>query len=107
MGRTPPWQDDPCPAWCVSEHDADDLPEDRFHDSSATSLPVIVRGRLGLPRTRGVDVVLTMTREAGTREDWLHVSAPEAGLRGFTLTAESARRLGQALIEATDSAGAT
>lgn len=103
MRQPPRWKPDLCPPWCVSEHDEDDLPADQFHDSAGAAVPVIICERADVEQPYGTDLLLTLVRRFETREDWLHLSAPEAGMRGVTLTLESARRLGQALLNATDS----
>lgn len=97
MTTTPRWLHEPCPPWCVSEHAEDDLPEDRFHDGAGTTVSVIVTESAALDQGSGAELLLHLFRKVGQPDDWLHVSAPEAGVRGFTITLESARRLGVAL----------
>lgn len=39
------WRSEACPSWCVKDHHDDDHPDDRFHDSAATRVPVIFAER--------------------------------------------------------------
>ncbi len=95
----PSWQTDTCPEWCVSEHREDDLPADRFHDSVGTYLTAMTEDPEVAQGARAVELSLALFRRCGTQEDWLHLSTPDEAAVRITLTPESARRLGHALLE--------
>ncbi|MFS3129375.1 DUF6907 domain-containing protein [Nocardioides sp. Bht2] len=94
---SPSWQHDPCPDWCVITHHENDLVEDRFHDATSVSVPVVLAGSSALEEVDNSDLFLALFRRVGSDDDWLHISAPEADHGGFTVSLTSARRLGDAL----------
>lgn len=90
------WQHDDCPPWCEGGHTESDHPDDRFHRSEGSAIPVITR------RTAVVDNHLThiveatelkvgLSRAIGDAEIWVYLDAE--GDRGFELSLESATRL--------------
>lgn len=93
----PSWQTDGCPMWCVSDHREEDFPEDRFHDSAPTVVPVIVPGddTARIPETTALHIVTS--RRCGGTEDWIFIGQPDRACRGLTLSRESAHRLRTAL----------
>ncbi len=96
--QRPSWQTDECPAWCVTEHREDDLPDDRVHDSVATSLTVTTRDTSTPSRTAAVELLLVRFREVDDDEDWLHLMTGEGSGPGLTLSPEGARALGRTLL---------
>lgn len=94
----PSWQRDDCPAWCVSEHREDDLPDDRFHDSAATRVPAVVPDvNKPLNPAHPVELHVVTSRRCETDEDWVFIGQPDLVRRGFSLSRESAQRLAAAV----------
>lgn len=90
----PSWQHDECPSWCITHHDEDDLPEDRFHDSVSIYLPAVIPD-LSSPTKPAVatELMIVTSRRYGTSEDWVFIGQPDVVRNGLTLSPESARRL--------------
>jgi len=98
-GPQPSWQVEPCPPWCVREHDEDDIALDRYHQGEPSRLQVSMSTTPEEPREATfatVALTLRTGRYVGESVDWIAIEpvAPR-----MTLTAESARRLGQRLAQ--------
>ena len=102
----PSWQHEPCPAWCAVEHDEDDPPADRVHDSAGRYTPVT----LGEPLAGEQDpaeVLILMSRRCGDTHDWIFVGQPEREGRHLSLSRESASRVARDLLRLTSSSDTT
>jgi len=96
-GPQPSWQHEPCPSWCVREHDEDDLALDRYHQGEPSTLSVTMSTKPEEPREgtfTAVDLMIRVGRYAGESVDWVAI---EPAMPRMTLTAGSARRLAQRL----------
>ena len=93
----PSWQDEPCPAWCIVEHEEDDPPADRIHDSAGRYVPVTTGEPIGQDPAAGA-VLLVMSRRCGDFQDWVFVGEPDHRERHLTLSRESAVRVAHELL---------
>lgn len=93
----PNWQSDDCPAWCVSQHREDDLPEDRFHDSAPVCVPAAVPDDSANQSAQLVELHIVTSRRCGSQDDWVFIGQPDLARRGLTVSPESAGRLGSAI----------
>jgi hypothetical protein len=101
-GPQPSWQREPCPAWCVREHDEDDIPLDRYHQSEPSVLPVLASERPEEPhgnRFAPVDLTIRIGRYVGEVVDWVAIEPIALSAPRVVLTAESAHRLAQRVEE--------
>lgn len=93
----PTWQREPCPRWCIRDHDKDDIALDRYHQGSATTIPVLMSIEPEEPRSATyvpVDLAIRVGRYAGELIDWVAIEPVKPAPR-LVLTAESAERLAQ------------
>ncbi|HVK29747.1 MAG TPA: hypothetical protein VM575_15520 [Nocardioides sp.] len=101
----PPWPDAPCPPWCTREHAADDHPEDRYHQSEPTLLPVVAGSGDTVPVTaslRPLTLAVRIGRYADDDRTWLVIEALEAPRPRMVLAAEAARALVRGLLDQLD-----
>jgi hypothetical protein len=88
-----------CPAWCRRHHGRADHPEDRLHQSDPLLVPVVL-GDLHLSHGAGAradSLVLRLVQPVDASTAWLE-AVPEEGRSAYLLvTAESARRLAEAM----------
>lgn len=92
---TPP-HDERCPIWCVVDHQPDDHPDDRWHDSASSHVDVIVR----LPdSTEASELTIVTSRRFGESDDWTFIGEPDRNRQRLELSRESAQRLATALTE--------
>lgn len=95
--RRPSWQAEPCPAWCVVEHEEDDPPADRIHDSAGRYVPITRGEPIGQDAAASA-VLLVMSRRCGDFQDWVFVGEPDHRERRLTMTRESAAHLAHELL---------
>ena len=94
-------QDVACPHWCRRDHHRGDLPDDLIHQSSPAFTAVIH----GDPRFGPGDdawpdsVVLRLAQRAGSSAVWLQASSEEGRSVHLLVSAESARRLADAITD--------
>lgn len=105
-GPQPSWQQEPCPPWCVREHDEDDIALDRYHQGEPSVLPVLISTGPEEPRSatfESVDLTIRVGRYAGDLSDWVAIEPVQLTAPRMVLAAESAdrlvQRLGQMLAE--------
>ena len=63
----PPWSKQPCPPWCTREHAADDHPEDRYHQSEPSILPVVAGAGDAVPVTTSLRALTLAVRLGDSR----------------------------------------
>ena len=104
MRPTPQQHDDQalaCPPWCRRDHHPDDRPDDLLHQSGPAFVAVIH----GDPRFGPDDdawpdrVVLRLAQRVGSTAVWLEASSEEGRSLHLLVTAESARRLADAMAD--------
>jgi hypothetical protein len=94
-------QDLACPHWCRRDHHPDDRPDDLIHQSSPAFAAVIH----GDPRFGPEDhawpdsVVLRLAQRVGSSAVWLQASSEEGRSVHLLVSAESARRLADAIAD--------
>lgn len=88
----PSWQTDLCPAWCVVEHQEDDPPSDRVHDSAGRYVQAVLADARGHPQVPA-ELLVMLSRRCGTGDDWVFVGEPEREGQHLVLSRESAVRL--------------
>ncbi|WP_017933027.1 DUF6907 domain-containing protein [Nocardioides sp. Iso805N] len=94
----PTWQREPCPRWCIRDHDEDDIALDRYHQGSATTVPVLMSTDSEEPRSATyvpVDLAIRVGRYAGELIDWVAIEPVRLTAPRLVLTAESAARLAE------------
>ena len=90
-----------CPPWCRRDHHPDDRPDDLLHQSGPAFVAVIH----GDPRFGPDDdawpdrVVLRLAQRVGSTAVWLEASSEEGRSLHLLVTAESARRLADAMAD--------
>ncbi|WGX97977.1 DUF6907 domain-containing protein [Nocardioides sp. L-11A] len=96
----PTWLDEPCPSWCLREHDEDDHPEDREHRGEPVDLAVVATGEDAVPVTDALaplDLIVQLHRRVGAPVEWVSIEPAEARQPRLALTRGSARALATAL----------
>lgn len=96
----PPWLAEPCPPWCTRAHAADDHPEDRYHQSEPSIVPVVAGAADAVPVTtslRAMTLTVRLGRYAGDERTWLLIEPLEDLRPRMVLAADDARALLQAL----------
>lgn len=96
----PPWLDEPCPPWCTRAHAADDHPEDRYHQSEPSIVPVVAGAADAVPVTtslRPMTLAVRLGRYVGDDRTWLVIEPLEDVQPRMVLAADGARALLQAL----------
>ncbi len=98
----PSWQSRPCPPWCVRTHREDDHPDDRFHDSRSTRVPVVLLDRdvdAGPGRWSHdlTDLAIVVSQHDTADEVVVLVGREDDTRQQLHLSAESAARLAKAL----------
>uniref|UniRef100_UPI003D6D575E DUF6907 domain-containing protein n=1 Tax=Microbacterium proteolyticum TaxID=1572644 RepID=UPI003D6D575E len=99
--NTPSGCESSCPAWCSGDHEGQDLPSDRYHQSVQTLVPVVIPVRLsnatrdGEQRHEAAEFSLQASQSvSGDRTVWVAI----VGERQFIdVTLESAARIHTAL----------
>lgn len=97
-GPQPSWQREPCPPWCIREHDEDDIPLDRYHQGEPSLLPVLMSDHPEEPRGdtfAPVDLTIRVGRYVTEVVDWVAIEPVALSVARMVLTAESAERLAQ------------
>jgi len=104
-GGTPPaptWLTEACPSWCAREHEEDDHPEDRYHQSEPSIAPVIASGQVTVPVTSSletVDLLVRIGRYVGETTEWMAIEPLELVQPRLLLTVESARHLARHVVD--------
>lgn len=93
---------EPCPPWCIREHHDDDHPDDRYHDSAATRVPVIFAERdhqAGPGRWAHVrgEISIITSRYVGSADVVVFIGREEQPDRQLNLTVEGAARLAEGI----------
>ena len=104
MRPTPQPRDDDapaCPGWCRRDHHPGDHPDDLLHQSAPAHVPVVH----GDPRfgpdehPRADSVVLRLVQRVDSPAIWLEASSEEGRSLHLLTSAESARRLADAMVD--------
>jgi hypothetical protein len=93
MTSTPTWLTEACPSWCVREHCEQDHPDDRYHQSETSFVPVVTAVRDTVPITasmRGIDLTIWMGQYVGESLVWVVIEPDEVRTPRLVLSAESA-----------------
>ena len=93
---TPTWLTEACPSWCVREHREQDHPDDRYHQSETSFVPVVAAVRDTVPITasmQGIDLTVWMGRYVGESLVWVVIEPDGARTPRLILSAESASSL--------------
>jgi len=95
----PRWQSAPCPQWCVRDHREEDHPDDRYHQSEASTISVLADTALavGPPRWAMLELVVRLGRYQEETAAWIRVEAAEQPQPCLLLSVDSARLLGEHL----------
>lgn len=96
------WSREPCPAWCAREHEEGDHPEDRYHQSEPTYVPVLASRAPSVPVTsslEALDLVVRVCRYDGDVLTWVAIEAAEHREPRLVLSLDSARLLLRDLAE--------
>ena len=93
----PSWQHEPCPPWCVVEHDEADQPADRIHDSAGRYTAAVLGGPLEDEQT-ATELLILMSRRSGDPRDWVFLGQPDRGGHHLSLSRESAIRVAHAIL---------
>jgi len=80
----------------VVDHQPDDHPDDRWHDSASTYVDVVVPAA---DSTEGSELLIITSRGFGELEDWTFIGEPDRRQQSLQLSRESAQRLAIALLE--------
>jgi len=101
----PSWQTGPCPSWCVQQHQEEDFPDDRKHQSQIVAVPAVWLDQSTLDEPADELVAghlhLVVWQRIGTAETM--VSLADEGYNGcFEVSFESANRLHHKLGELLD-----
>lgn len=105
----PSWQREPCPPWCVREHDEDDIPLDRYHQSAPSLLPILMSGYPEEPRSSTfvpAELTVRVGRYSTEVVEWVAIEPVALSAPRLVLTAESAYRLAQQVKEQLEDAAA-
>ena len=100
-GPQPSWQPEPCPPWCVREHEESDLPLDRYHQAEPALLPVLVSTDPAEPRDAtltAADLTLRLGAYAAEPVSWIAIEPVADGAR-LVLSTDSARELARRITE--------
>ncbi|MEG9227508.1 DUF6907 domain-containing protein [Aeromicrobium sp. Sec7.5] len=100
----PPWQHDPCPAWCVVEHDEADLLADRVHDSAGRYTPAVLGGPLEGEQAT-TELLILMSRRSGDAGEWVFVGQPERDGHHLSLSREGAVRVAHEILRLASGSG--
>jgi hypothetical protein len=98
----PTWLVEPCPPWCLREHEEADHPEDREHRGAAVRVSVLASGEDTIPATASLgalDLLVQLHRRVGETLEWVSIEPAEARQPRLALSRESARFLTRALAE--------
>ncbi|MFT4165682.1 MAG: hypothetical protein QM650_10625 [Microlunatus sp.] len=92
---------EPCPPWCVADHDEHLMSEDFLHEGALVTVPAVVRqrnrqdGRSGQRQSLAVTLDIVRYRYLGDVEEWVYIGSE--GELGLDISVESARRLTEVL----------
>lgn len=106
-GTRPTWLLEACPAWCTRAHLEDDHPEDRYHESFPTSVPVVAATADTIPATASLtamNLLVQLHRHIGELVEWIAIEPTESRQPRLILTRESARTLALAMRDLANSA---
>ncbi|GAA4803299.1 DUF6907 domain-containing protein [Nocardioides caeni] len=98
---SPTWLTEPCPSWCARQHHEGDHPEDRFHQSTPSTIDAIAGTGDAVPLTstlHACEIVVRRGRHVGDAREWLSIESAEHPQPRMALTAESAQSLTRALL---------
>lgn len=101
QARGPEWLTEECPRWCAVQHELQDHPSDRRHESAAVVVPVVeLSGGEPPPAGPGdvavaAELVVVLHRRVGASQTWVYVG--DGVDQRLELTAESCVRLVGAL----------
>jgi len=89
----PSWLNEDCPTWCVREHREQDRPDDRYHFSEASTVPVIAFAELSVDvaaSMHGLDLVVWVGRYLGETLEWVVIEPARERDPHLILSVESA-----------------
>jgi hypothetical protein len=97
------WTFESCPRWCTRQHDDDDHPDDRYHDSAPTTTPTIFLQRdheagPGRWRHEAGEITIISSRHADTDETITFIGRDDRFDQQLHLTPEGAARLADAIV---------
>jgi hypothetical protein len=96
MTSAPTWLAETCPSWCVREHREQDHPDDRYHQSETSFVPVVAAVRDTVPiaaSMRGIDLTVWMGQYVGESLVWMVIEPDGPRTPRLILSAESAMSL--------------
>lgn len=105
---TPPASEISCPSWCSGDHEGQDHPSDRYHQSVLTLVPVVIPARRsragragdGDPNSESTEFSVQASRSVrGDRTIWVAIVGEQ---QYIDVTLESAIRLYDALGQLLD-----
>lgn len=96
------WQTEPCPSWCVREHQDDDHPDDRYHDSDTTVVSAVMADRdrgggSGSWTHETAELAIVTSRYDDSTQLITFIGRDDRPDQHLIMTPESAGRLAQAL----------
>ncbi len=97
---SPTWLDEPCPPWCVRDHEEDDHPEDRYHQSEPSLFAAIAGSGDQVPMTASLAPLtlgIHLGRHVGETRAWVVIESLETRHPRMVLTEEAAVALQQQL----------
>ncbi|MCX6401635.1 MAG: hypothetical protein NTX33_17115 [Propionibacteriales bacterium] len=97
---SPTWLDEPCPPWCVRDHEEDDHPEDRYHQSEPSLFVGVAGSGDQVPVTASLAPLTLGIRlgcHVGEARAWVVIESLETRHPRMVLTEEAAAALRQAL----------
>lgn len=104
------WQSEPCPPWCIRAHHDDDPPDDRFHDSATTQVPVIFAVRdhdagPGRYTHEPGQVSIVTSRHVDSDDVVVFIGCEDNADQQLNLTVESSARLAGSIARHLDANG--
>lgn len=103
--RRPTWQQLPCPDWCERMHEEDDHPEDRYHQSEPSFIPLTAATERTVPVTaslRNVDLLVRVGQYVDELIEWVVIEPLDMPQPRLVMTVESAHSLVRGLTEQLD-----
>lgn len=93
---------EPCPPWCAGEHREADHPDDRYHDSPTTPVPVIFaeRDREAGPGQWAMEpgeIAITTSQHIESDDVVVFIGREDRLDQQLNLTVESAARLARSI----------
>lgn len=92
----PVWLDEACPTWCTRDHREGDHPEDRYHQSEPSMVPLIASAGTTIDvveSLEAIDMLVLLGCHVGDTCVWLAVEPADRPAPRIVMTAESARSL--------------